>query len=132
MASKYAPMKAELLKERERVSQLIQRETEQRSILSDTGDHESGNHPGDEGTETFEKEKSLAIQGNLEVILEEVDQALKKLEAGTYGQCEECGKEIPFERLEVRPQSTQCIACKSKVEHTAMVTHLESAKTFAA
>jgi len=129
MASKYEPLRGKLLEERERVQHLVEAEAQNRSVLSDTADHERyGTHPGDEGSETFEKEKSLAIQGNLEVILDEIDQALRKFEAGTYGKCEECGKEIPFERLEVRPQSTLCIQCKSKVEHSVMVTHLEGSR----
>jgi len=131
MTSKnYEPLRAKLVEERQRVEQLVQAETDKRSSLTDTGDLERyGNHPGDEGSETFEKEKSLAMQGNLEVILEEVDHALRKMDAGTYGRCDECGSEIPYERLEVRPQATLCIQCKSKIEHTQMVSHLEQARS---
>ena len=43
--------------------------------------------------------------------------------------CDECGKEIPMERLEVRPQATLCVECKSKVEHTVMVNHLEQMRS---
>jgi len=125
----YGPLKAKLLEERERVEELLRVEAERRSVLSDTGDQERyGNHPADEGGETSEKEKSLAIQGNLEVILEEVDRALRKLKTGTYGRCDECGNDIPYERLEVRPQATLCIQCKSKIEHTQFV-HMESMRS---
>jgi DnaK suppressor protein len=121
----YEMLRRKLLEERSRVEELVQAETERRSVLSGTADEERyGNHPGDEGSETFEKEKSLAIEGNLQVILEEVDHALRKMDAGTYGTCDECGKDIPYERLEVRPQATLCVACKSKVEHTQLVNHL--------
>jgi DnaK suppressor protein len=123
---KYEPLRHKLLQERERVERLVQAESEKRSMLSETGDHERyGNHPGDEGTATFEKEASLAMQGNLQVILDEIDHALNKFESGTYGRCDECGNEIPFERLEVRPQATLCVQCKSKVERSQMVAHLE-------
>ncbi|HEX6512287.1 MAG TPA: TraR/DksA C4-type zinc finger protein [Chloroflexota bacterium] len=122
---KYEPLRGKLRQERARVEDLLQIEAENRSSLSETADQERyGNHPGDEGSETFEKEKSLAIQGNLQVILDEIDHALHKFEAGTYGRCDECGNEIPYERLEVRPQATLCIQCKSKVEHTQLVNHL--------
>ena len=128
----YEPLRGKLQQERERIQGLLEAENQRHSALNDTSDHERyGNHPGDEGSETFEKEKSLAIQGNLQVILDEIDHALRKLDAGTYGRCDECGKEIPYERLEVRPQATLCIQCKSKVEHTVMVTHLEKSQTFA-
>ena len=126
----YAPLKDKLLEERQRVEGLVRAETERRSVLNDTTDHERyGNHPADEAGETFEKEKSLAIQGNLEVILEEVAHALHKFDAGTYGRCDECGNDIPYERLEVRPQATLCVACKSKVEHTQFVSHMVSVRS---
>ena len=132
MTVHYAPLRAQLIQERQRVEELIEAENKKRSALTDTGDHEHyGNHPGDEGSETFEKEQSLALQGNLQVILDEVDQALHKMDVGSYGRCDECGAEIPYERLEVRPQATLCIACKSKVEHVAYVHHMEQVKSVA-
>ena len=116
--------------QRRRIEDLISVETENRSALTAGADQERyGNHPGDEGSETFEKEKSLAIQTNLQVIMDEIDHALHKFDAGTYGRCDECGKEIPIERLEVRPQATLCVECKSKVEHTVMVNHLEQMRS---
>ena len=126
MTVNYEPLRQKLVEERQRVEELVQAETDRRAVLSETSDQERyGNHPGDEGSETFEKEKSLAIQGNLQVILDEVDHALHKLEAGTYGRCDECGNDIPYERLEVRPQATLCVQCKGNVEHSQMVSHLE-------
>ena len=128
--NRYEPLRAKLQEERERIEGLMQAEEQRRSVLSDTADQERyGNHPADEGGETFEKEKSLALQSNLEVILDEVDHALRKLDSGTYGRCDECGNEIPYERLEARPQATLCIQCKSKVEHTQYVSQMEAAQT---
>lgn len=130
MPKTYEPLRKQLMTERARVEELLRVEAERRSVLNDTADQERyGNHPADEGGETFEKEKSLAIQGNLEVILEEVDHALHKIDSGTYGRCDECGAEIPYERLEARPQATLCIQCKSKVEHTQYVSHMEAVRS---
>lgn len=130
MPKTYETLRKKLMTERARVEELLRAETERRSVLSDTADQERyGNHPADEGGETFEKEKSLAIQGNLEIILEEVDHALHKIDTGTYGRCDECGVEIPYERLEARPQATLCIQCKSKVEHTQYVSHMEAVRS---
>lgn len=132
MTTNYEPLRAKLIQERQRVEELIEAENKKRSALTDTSDQERyGNHPGDEGTETFEKEQSLAMQGNLQIILNEVDQALHKFDNGSYGKCDECGSEIPYERLEVRPQSTLCVKCKSKVEHVAYVSHMEQMKNVA-
>ena len=51
--------------------------------------------------------------------LGQIDLALKKIENGTYGICEDCGEEIPLVRLEALPFATQCIDCKRKAEDLA-------------
>jgi len=66
-------------------------------------------HPGDMGSETFEREKNMAILSTLGDQVAEVDQALKRLEAGDYGSCEKCGKPIGDERLEVVPTARYCV-----------------------
>ncbi len=48
--------------------------------------------------------------------LEQVEQALTKLDQGTYGRCEDCDGDIPFERLEALPFATLCVSCKRKRE----------------
>ena len=48
--------------------------------------------------------------------LKKIDKALKKIENGTYGICEECDNEISFERLKARPVATLCIECKVELE----------------
>ncbi|PLR82965.1 hypothetical protein CVD25_10355 [Bacillus canaveralius] len=70
------------------------------------------NHPGDEGTELFEREKDIALNDHLEYQFGNIKKAIQAIENGTYGLCEVCGKEIPIERLEAIPQTTFCI------EHT--------------
>ncbi|MCR2821758.1 TraR/DksA C4-type zinc finger protein [Lederbergia panacisoli] len=67
------------------------------------------NHPADMGTELFERERDFALAIHSESELVKVDQALEAIEAGTYGKCEECGKEIPYERLQAIPNTTFCV-----------------------
>jgi DnaK suppressor protein len=50
---------------------------------------------------------------DLQVTLGEIDAALARVEAGTYGRCTQCGSEIPEERLELRPFASRCVACTS-------------------
>ena len=45
-----------------------------------------------------------------------MDLALKRMDEGTYGECGECGCDIPFERLKIEPQTQHCVACKSRWE----------------
>ncbi len=46
-----------------------------------------------------------------------IDQALKRMDEDSYGECGECGCAIPFERLKIEPQTQHCVACKSRWEH---------------
>ncbi|MCD8509183.1 MAG: TraR/DksA C4-type zinc finger protein [Bacillus sp. (in: Bacteria)] len=74
------------------------------------------NHPGDLGTELYEREKDLALNEHSEQLIEETDAALKAIDEGTYGQCEVCGEDIPYERLEVVPETKRCIKHTEKNE----------------
>lgn len=67
------------------------------------------NHPADEGTDLFEREKDLALKEHYELQLKNIDKALEAMENGTYGKCEVCGKDIPLERLQALPNTTYCI-----------------------
>lgn len=67
------------------------------------------NHPADSGTELFERSKNLAMDEHHEGQIDKIDSALKAIEEGTYGKCAECGKEIPFERLEAVPYTLYCV-----------------------
>jgi DnaK suppressor protein len=49
-------------------------------------------------------------------LLQKIIKAMKKIEDGSYGICEECGEEISEERLRVRPEATLCIKCKEEQE----------------
>ena len=50
--------------------------------------------------------------------LARIDHALEALEDGSYGLCAECGCSIPFERLQIEPQTQHCVACKSRWDQT--------------
>jgi RNA polymerase-binding transcription factor DksA len=66
-------------------------------------------HQADLGTETFEREKDLSILEQVEAELADVAHALERLDDGTYGVCEACGKPIGDERLEALPAARFCV-----------------------
>ncbi|MGO4886782.1 TraR/DksA C4-type zinc finger protein [Anaerobacillus sp. MEB173] len=66
------------------------------------------NHPGDGATELYEREKDIALLDHLEKGYEETIKALDRIEAGTYGKCVTCNKDIPVERLEAVPTTLYC------------------------
>jgi RNA polymerase-binding transcription factor DksA len=79
-------------------------ENENLSELSDLGQHQA-----DLGTETFEREKDLSILEQVEAELGDVEHALRRLDDGTYGSCEACGKSIGDDRLEAMPATRFCV-----------------------
>jgi RNA polymerase-binding transcription factor DksA len=73
-------------------------------------------HQADMGTETFEREKDLSILEQVEAELADVEHALRRLDDGTYGTCEVCGKPIPDERLEAMPAARLCLEHQAEAE----------------
>ena len=74
------------------------------------------NHLADDASTMFEEEKFLSLRFNTEQMLQQVDHALERVAAGTYGTCENCGKPIPPERLDARPYATLCVNCQQQRE----------------
>ena len=83
------------------------RPTEERREGSPFGKRE------EEATESLELERRLAMEKRIKEQLGDIDKALIKIDTGTYGQCESCGKPIEAARLEILPQTSHCMNCKS-------------------
>jgi len=73
-------------------------------------------HMADAGTDNFDREFALSLVSNEQEALYEIEEALKRLETGTYGVCEMCEKLVRKERLEAVPFARFCIQCQSGVE----------------
>jgi RNA polymerase-binding transcription factor DksA len=73
-------------------------------------------HLADPGTDSYEQEFTLSLVESKSEALHEVDEAIHRIEAGTYGLCDECASMIPKGRLEVLPHTPLCIECKSAQE----------------
>jgi|SRR5690349_13685389 DnaK suppressor protein len=80
-------------------------------------DYGVGNHMADDATELFTRERDLALRGNTQELLAQVDAALQRMDQGRYGICARCGQEIGHDRLEALPYAIYCITCQSQVEH---------------
>ncbi len=75
-------------------------------------------HMADLGTDNFEKEFTLSLLQNEEQALEEIQDALRRIKEGTFGQCEECRAAIPKGRLQALPYARYCVACARKSEQS--------------
>ena len=71
---------------------------------------------GDQATAETDRNFMLRLRGREQRLLKKIDQALERVEAGTFGICEDCGNEINLKRLEARPVTTMCIDCKTLQE----------------
>jgi DnaK suppressor protein len=72
-------------------------------------------HQADLGTDAFEQEVAINLLENEGQRLEEIAGALRRIKAGTYGCCDNCGKDIPRERLDALPFTALCVDCASKL-----------------
>jgi DnaK suppressor protein len=82
------------------------------SLIDETGELMSSsadNHLADTASETFERELDEGLEEGAVRRLREVQEALSRIDDGTYGTCAVCGREIPPERLEAVPWATLCI-----------------------
>lgn len=70
-----------------------------------------GKRIGDGTSEAVSRITEVAVADNLEVTAERIERALEKLDEGTYGTCDNCGKQIAAGRLKVSPASALCIDC---------------------
>ena len=84
-------------------------------LIRDSGDG-AGDDQADAGSKTFEREHEMSLANNAREMLLQVQHALHRLDVGTYGICESCGKPIGKYRLQAFPRATLCMACKQAEE----------------
>jgi DnaK suppressor protein len=77
---------------------------------------DAGDDQADAGTKAFERDHELALTQNARHLLEQGDRALARIDAGTYGVCESCGRPIGKARLLAFPRATLCVECKQREE----------------
>ncbi|GAC1450329.1 MAG: TraR/DksA C4-type zinc finger protein [Isosphaeraceae bacterium] len=75
-------------------------------------------HMADVGTENYDQEFTLGLIENEQSTLEQVVLALGRIDAGSYGHCEECAEPIARPRLQALPYTPHCIECARKLEES--------------
>lgn len=117
-----------LTKARER---LTAEQTQRRDLAQRLREHEADaveerelskvdQHPAELGTETFERERDMTALRIVEAELEDIDEALRRIDQGSYGTCDECGKPIGDERLGAKPWARLCIVHQAQMERAAV------------
>ncbi|WP_030228301.1 TraR/DksA family transcriptional regulator [Streptomyces sp. NRRL WC-3626] len=107
-----AELTSEVLRLREEIA------TSERSLaglMRDSGDG-AGDDDADTGTKNITREHELSLAANAREMLSQFERALQRLDAGTYGLCENCGNPIGKARMQAFPRATLCVECKQKQE----------------
>ncbi|MEU6843638.1 TraR/DksA C4-type zinc finger protein [Streptomyces sp. NPDC046716] len=84
-------------------------------LMRDSGDG-AGDDDADTGTKNITREHEMALAANAREMLLQTERALERLDAGTYGLCENCGNPIGKARMQAFPRATLCVECKQKQE----------------
>jgi len=111
-----------LIAERGRLNQVRDAATRLSTSATESAQRELSTvdqHPAEQATETLERELDLGILQSVESELIEVTAALERLDAGTYGICEICGKPIAEGRLEAMPAARYCVEDQAKAARRA-------------
>lgn len=108
--------RAELLVLRQRLLVAAEGIISDDDVASEMNSAAGDQHIADHASETLEHEMDWTLEENAERILSEIEQALGRIEAGTYGTCAACGNEIPAERLAAIPYATLCVEDKRRQE----------------
>ncbi|MEU6450222.1 TraR/DksA C4-type zinc finger protein [Streptomyces sp. NPDC046979] len=84
-------------------------------MMRDSGDG-AGDDEADTGSKNITREHELALAATAREVLTQTEHALERLDAGTYGLCENCGNPIGKARMQAFPRATLCVECKQKQE----------------
>ena len=111
-------IKSALIDQRAELQDQLQLEEQAfRSTQSEvSGEVRADENPAEAGTATFEREKHLSIANNVQDLIDKSNKALEKIEEGSYGICESCGRPISPDRLKALPHALMCIECKKAEE----------------
>ncbi len=109
-----------LLKKKEEIIEEIKHiseDTLKKSLKDASGDISGYTyHMADIATDTYDREFSLGLASNERKLIYELDDALKKIEEGNYGICEQCRNNIPKTRLKALPYARLCLKCQKASE----------------
>ncbi len=72
--------------------------------------------PADAGSASFERETAQSLSLHARNLLTQIEDALRRMDEGTFGDCISCGRRIELERLDALPYTTQCMDCRRREE----------------
>ena len=109
-----AKFRERLQEERDRIVKSIKRHQEVLDYRDNVDGMAHSNHMADQGTDEFRQEQQIGLMQSENRYLYRIEDALQRIEDGSYGTCELCEGPISVERLEALPYTRMCIECAEK------------------
>jgi len=81
----------------------------------------------DQAASDLEQSMLMRLKNRETLYIKKIKDALRRIEAGIFGECQECGEDIEIRRLEARPTATMCLSCKEDQERRELSINSESA-----
>lgn len=104
-----------LLEEREQLLSQVE-ELDAEADVKNWRDAGFDDDPADSGSASFERETAQSLSNHARGLLSQINDAVRRIDDGTYGKCERCGKLIEKARLEALPYAMLCMECKRRDE----------------
>jgi RNA polymerase-binding protein DksA len=111
-SKKIADLRAYLEAEKDR----LQREIAHSTLTTDEERAGYSNHMAEEATVVFEQARNVGLKRGQELLLAQVEDALKRIDDGSYGICRHCGQAIDLARLRALPMAPLCLSCQEHQE----------------
>ncbi|WP_304047894.1 TraR/DksA C4-type zinc finger protein [Jatrophihabitans endophyticus] len=111
-----AEVRAQLVSELDELRSAYDGSMRELDDLQRAGNDGAGDDQADAGSKTFEREQEQSIAANRFDLIAQTEHAIERIQAGTYGFCERCGKPIPKARLKAFPAATLDVSCKQREE----------------
>ena len=102
----------QLLQQRQEILDMYEQDLRAGKVSSDEGAEDIV----DKANSAYNREFLLLLSGNERDTLREIEAAIERLDAGTYGQCGNCGQDIPAQRIEALPWALYCVDCQERAE----------------
>lgn len=115
-AEEVAEVRTDLLADIARqIEQIETADRELAGLLRDGSDG-AGRDPADVGSSNFERDQEMSMAANARELLSQAREALRRIDDGTYGICQNCGEPIGKGRLQAFPRASLCVRCKQREE----------------
>jgi RNA polymerase-binding protein DksA len=111
-----ATLRAQLEAELTELQAEYERSISELNDLQQANTDGAGDDQADAGSKTFEREQEQSIANNRHDLIIQIQRAISRIDSGTYGLCENCGRPIPKARLQALPMATLDAACKAREE----------------